>query len=218
MMNTNSIISTIKSDIQKTIDLEQQKLNNITNAYENAEKFLLDNGYAELNENDDVLIEIMKCIKNMKEQMKNNSIDISNIKGNIKSLENLTNSIDVSIIDSLKEKIKLIESDNDTFTEKLSESKDFLGILLSLEIVCPACNGSTRNNRKTNGSCTCCDGIGVLNISKILSNESLLEVDYVRTNTTPNYNDYNNMYQSGYMQMVDKQEKVSNKFVITQNK
>lgn len=221
MINTNDIIDTIKGDIQKTIDHEQSKLNSITAAYENAMQFLLDNGYSEINESDDVLIEVMKCIKTMKNQVKDNKSDIKNINESIKSLTALSNSIDVKIINSLKEKIKGIEEDNDTSSNKLKDSKQFLETLLSLEIVCPVCEGKGGNssNRK-NGVCSCCDDVGVINISKLLEKENLLEVDYVKPITTnSNMNNrfnYDNMYVPSYNN-IDYTNQNSSKFSISQN-
>lgn len=213
MLNTNSIITTIQNDIQKAIDLEQKKLDNIKNSFAKAEQFLLDNG-TEICDDDDVLIEIMKCIKNMKQQMSDNNLDIKNISNSIKSLEALSNTIDPSITESLKDKIKTIESYNSTSKEKLNEARSFLEVLLSLEIVCPACQGGTRaTQRKNSGNCSYCAGRGVLNISTLLEKEGMLEVDYVKTNAHNSYNNYG--YVPDYNIPLEENSSNNKKFVIT---
>ena len=56
-INTSTIINNIKKDIQKKIDMEQKKLEDIKEALNNAEQFLLENGYTEITDNIDILKE-----------------------------------------------------------------------------------------------------------------------------------------------------------------
>lgn len=173
MINTNNIISNIESNLEKSISLQQQQLDNIKSSFEKAQNFLLENDYSELNEEDDIIIEVIKCLKRIKEQINSNDKDIGSIMKSIKSLESLSNSIDKSITKQLEDKISSIKQNSENYSSKLKEAKLFLDILLSLEILCPACNGTT----KQNGRCSYCDNSGVINISTILEKEKILEND-----------------------------------------
>lgn len=187
MINTSAIIESIQQDIKKKIDMEQKRLSDIQVALDSVQQFLLENGYAEIKETDDILEEVMKTIKKMKQQNAINNEDIENIKKSIHSLKNIKNNIDVSIISSLEDKIKEIESNIEANENKLVSIKDCLNILLNLQIVCPVCNGSCnihssgteekRFNKGNPTTCNYCDGIGVLSIGKILVNEGVMEAD-----------------------------------------
>lgn len=176
MVSTNNIITIIEENLEKSINLQQQQLNNIKNSFSKAQNFLLENDYSELNEEDDIIMEVMKCLKRIKEQMGSNEKDITSINESIKSLQSLSNTIDKSITKQLQDKIDFIKEHNTSCSLKIKESKAFLDILLSLEIVCPACNGKA----KTNGRCSYCENVGVVNISKILEKEKVLDVDLIQ--------------------------------------
>lgn len=187
-LNTNEIISSIENTLQKTIDLQQQQLDNIKSSFEKAKQFLLENNKSEITEDDDIIIEVMNSLKEIKENISSNEKDIKNIKNSIKSLESLSNAIDDSITKQLENKIEGISKNNEMFTSKLKDAKTFLDILLSLEIVCPSCDGS----KNSINNCSFCRGRGVVNISKILENQKLLDEDFI----SPIPNTYNNQYQS----------------------
>lgn len=176
MLSTNNIISSIEENLEKSINLQQQQLDNIKNSFSKAQNFLLENDYSELNEEDDIIMEVMKCLKRIKEQISSNEKDIKSIKESVKSLQSLSNVIDKSITKQLEDKVDFIKESNDGYTSKIKEAKSFLDVLLSLEIVCPACNG----NAKSNGRCSYCDNVGVVNISKILEKEKILDAELVK--------------------------------------
>lgn len=193
-INTSIVIESIQQDIQKKIDMEQKRLSDIRMALENAQQFLLENGYAELKDSDDILEEVMKTIKKMKQQNVMDKDDIENIQKSIQSLKSIKNNIDNTIILSLESKIKEIEMNIDSTNGKLASVNDFLNILLNLQIVCPVCNGSCnipstgaedkRFNKGTSTStCTYCDGVGFLSIGKILVNEGIMEKDMMNIQT-----------------------------------
>lgn len=186
-INTSFIIESIQQDIQKKIDMEQKRLSDIRTALRATEQFLLDNGYEELKESDDILEEVMKTIKKMKQQTLTNQDDIKNIERSIKSLRGIKNAIDESIILSLENKIHEIEADIEEIDEKLASITDSLGILLQLQIVCPVCNGSCniqttattdekRFAKASSTTCNYCEGVGFLNIEKILLNEGVIDM------------------------------------------
>lgn len=211
-MKTNEIIQGVKNDIQETINNEQKKLDNINDCYEQAEKFLLDNGFSEINEDDDILVEVMKCIKEMKNQIKVNTLDITNINQSINSLNNLNNKIDVTILKTLKDKIVNIEEYNESSLKKISDSKIFLDTLLSLETICPVCGGNQNKN------CTYCNNNGIIDIATILQKDNLLETFEQKNNYQSQENIKKSNMQNNMNNMNNNMNKVSgnsNKFVIS---
>lgn len=186
-INTFTIIESIQQDIQKKIDMEQKRLSDIRVALNSAQQFLLDNGYEELRNTDDILEEVMKTIKNMKQQTVVDNEDIENIQQSIRSLKSIKSNIDANIILSLEQKIKEIEATIGDTKDKLASITDDLTILLNLQIVCPVCNGNCnvpsadttdekRFAKAGSTSCTYCEGVGYLNIEKVLINEGIIDV------------------------------------------
>lgn len=200
-INTSAIIESIQQDIKKKIDMEQKRLSDIQDSLDSVQQFLLDNGYSEVKETDDILEEVMKTIKKMKQQNAIDNEDIENIKKSIHSLKSIKNNIDTAIISSLEDKIREIQADISANDTKLMSIKDRLNILLNLQIVCPVCNGSCnvpssgtdekRFNKSTPTTCNYCDGIGVLSIGKILINEEIMEVDMLNPPPKNNVNNGN---------------------------
>lgn len=203
MINTSVVIESIQQDIKKKIDMEQKRLSDIQSALHSVQQFLLENGYEEIKETDDILEEVMKTIKKMKQQNAINNEDIDNIKKSIHSLKNIKNHIDIAIITSLEDKIREIEADIEENENKIISIRDSLNILLNLQIVCPVCNGNCsmlssgaeekRFNKGSPTTCNYCDGIGVLNIGKILVNEGIMEVDMLNIVNKSNNNGNNKM-------------------------
>lgn len=218
MLSTNNIISSIEENLEKSINLQQQQLDNIKNSFSKAQNFLLENDYSELNEEDDIIMEVMKCLKRIKEQISSNEKDIKSIKESVKSLESLSNTIDKSITKQLEDKIEFIKENNDNYSSKIKESKNFLDVLLSLEIVCPACNG----NAKTNGRCSYCDNIGVVDISKILEKEKILDIDLIKNEKISISDEvFNNQFiNQNYIEntIEDNKSKSEHQFVISRTK
>lgn len=188
-INTSVIIQSFQQDIQHKIDIEQKRLSDIQEAMQHAEQFLLENGYEEIKETDDVLVEVMKTIKKMREQIVINNEDIDNIQKSIRSLKNIRNGIDDTIISSLEKKITDIESYIDSTNQKLLTVNECLSILLNLQIVCPVCNGNcnmgVQNNEEkrfskgpVSSTCSYCDGVGYLNLGRILMNEDIMDADF----------------------------------------
>lgn len=200
-INTSAIIESIQQDIKKKIDMEQKRLSDIQDSLDSVQQFLLDNGYSEVKETDDILEEVMKTIKKMKQQNAIDNEDIENIKKSIHSLKSIKNNIDTAIISSLEDKIREIQADISMNDTKLMSIKDRLNILLNLQIVCPVCNGSCnvpssgtnekRFNKNTPTTCNYCDGIGVLSIGRILINEGIMEVDMLNPPPKNNVNNGN---------------------------
>ena len=192
-INTSSYLETIQLDIQKKIDMEQKRLEDIQQSLKQANDFLAENGNIE-GESEDLLKDVMKTIKEMNEQTAVNREDIENILSSIKSLQSIQNNIDASIIESLKAKIKEIEGTIDSTNNKLARIKEYLTILLNLQIVCPVCNGqflrrnqdSARFVRDGKHSCEYCDNIGVLSIGKILAKEGIDEVNLIEMGMSTN--------------------------------
>ena len=61
-INTSTIINNIKKDIQKNRH-GTKKLEDIKEALNNAEQFLLENGYTEITDNTDILKETIRLSK-----------------------------------------------------------------------------------------------------------------------------------------------------------
>ncbi|QUH21904.1 hypothetical protein [Alkaliphilus sp. B6464] len=184
-INTTLVINSIKNDIQKKIDMEQKRLNDIHDSMRMAEEFLLDNGSHDITQDDDILQKVMITIKELREKISINDTDIKSIQQSLESLNSISNKIDKAILTSLTTKVEDIKDDINIITNKLNSTNEFLPILLNLHFVCPQCKGSSNGtssggeNKRFNSTgstiCTYCEGIGVLSIGKILQNENLLE-------------------------------------------
>lgn len=231
-INTSNVIETIKQDIQKKIDMEQKRLNDINNSLTSVEQFLLDNGHVEIKENEDILAEVMQTIRKLKKQTTINKSDIENINKSISALKSINNHIDDNILMSLDIKIKEIQEEIDKTSDKLGSVNEFLGILLHLQMVCPICGGSgsvsaqvqgndqekrfvgNKGQGASNISCSYCEGVGVLSIGKILANEELLEVEF-KSNTSDVKTAPNGSQSSASMLNKNSGDNyISNKYVI----
>jgi len=182
-INTTAVINTIKDDIQKKIDMEQKRLDDIHASMKMAEEFLLDNGCDDITQDEDILQNVMVTIQELKKRISINDTDINSIQQSLDALNTINNKIDKNVLSSLTSKISDIKEDTEIITDKLNGTNDFLPILLNLQILCPECKGSYGSNQNTenkrftnaNANCTYCDGVGVISIGKILQNEDLLE-------------------------------------------
>ena len=201
-INTSTIINNIKKDIQKKIDMEQKKLEDIKEALNNAEQFLLENGYTEITDNIDILKETIKVIKDIKEKRVNNNRDIKNIKESIHILKDMNNSIDDNVFKSLEKKIKEIENNIKQDSDKLESVNCFLTVLLNLNIICPVCS----KDKSGYNNCSYCEGVGYLTISKVLINERIIEPETIDDNIqkiqTPATEKLKSLQQQGYSKYV----------------
>lgn len=177
-MNTLTIIKSIQEDIQKIIDAEQKKLTDIETSLSNIQQFLLENGYSEIKETDDVLREVIGTIETIKKQNVVNSNDTNNIKKSIKSLESIENenAIDKDIIEKLNKKIESIENEISANNKKLKDIAVPLKVLLNLQTVCPSCRNL---NEKDRYNCNYCNGLTFLNIGKILTEKGIIRLETV---------------------------------------
>ena len=194
-ININDVIFGVEKNLQDNIDAQQQQLDHIKNAYEQAEQFLLTGEYSELSEKEDILKEVMKSIKNTKGLIKTNEADISHIINSINALKKVSTGVEGGITNQLQKNIDNIKSVNKEHNDKLKNANLFLEPLLSLELICPSC-GNGSNNEVSN--CHCCGGLGIVNVATVLKQENLLEVEF-NTNVYPTENIYQNQQYSSYL-------------------
>lgn len=189
--NTFLLIQKHQQEIENIIKMHQEKLTSISSAIESAKQFLLDNGYSEVREDDDILKEVMETIKKMEKQVSIDKEDIKNIKQSIDSLKHIKTSIDNSIILSLEDKVREIEENIESTNEKISDIINKISILLNLQVVCPVCQGKNsipqteeqRFNKTTFSDCDYCERAGLLSIEKILIKERIISRPIAKSNT-----------------------------------
>lgn len=194
-ININDVIFSVEKNLQDNIDAQQRQLDHIKNSIEQAEQFLLTGDYSEISEKDDILKEVMKSIKGIKEKIKVNDTDISCIINSINALKKVSAGVEGGIIEQLQRNIENIKSTNKQHNQRLKDAQLFLEPLLSLELLCPSC-GNGANREVSN--CRFCGGLGVVNIATLLKQENLLEIDFT-TNVYPTENMYQNQQYPSYM-------------------
>lgn len=180
-MNTTKIVNDYKGNIQREIDMKQEILNNINLSMKEAEVFLLDNGYDEIVEDADILLNVMDKLVELENDIVVFDKDIKSINESVRTLMGVSKGIDEVVANSLKNKIEEIEFDIRVSKEKISSANKFLPAILNLQIVCPTCNGATHVNKK---ACDYCGGVGVVGIDKIIKNGK-------NTKSESNENDFN---------------------------